>query len=79
MGGNEQKDIKEVFDSNYIAPLGAFVDRFEQAIKDYSHAPYALVLNSGTAALHLALRSLDINDGDLSIILFLLHLRLQSL
>ena len=65
MGGNEQKYIKEVFDSNYIAPLGAFVDRFEQAIKDYSHAPYALALNSGTAALHLALRSLDINDGDI--------------
>lgn len=65
MGGNEQKYIKEVFDSNYIAPLGAFVDRFEQAIKDYSHAPYALALNSGTAALHLALRSLDISDGDI--------------
>lgn len=64
MGQNELKYIKEVFESNYIAPLGEFVDRFEQAIKSYTNAPYALGLNSGTAALHLGLKSLRLNDGD---------------
>ena len=64
MGTNELKYINEVFKSNYIAPLGEFVDRFEQAIKAYTNAPYALALNSGTAALHLGLKSLGLNDGD---------------
>lgn len=64
MGGNEQKYIKEVFDSNYIAPLGEFVDRFEQSIKDYCQIQNALALNSATAGLHLALRSFGIKDGD---------------
>ncbi|ECC0418332.1 aminotransferase DegT, partial [Campylobacter jejuni] len=35
MGGNELKYIEEVFKSNYIAPLGEFVNRFEQSVKDY--------------------------------------------
>ena len=60
MGTNELKYINEVFKSNYIAPLGEFVDRFEQAIKAYTNAPYALGLNSGTAALHLGLKSLGL-------------------
>lgn len=64
MGGNELQYIGEVFESNYIAPLGAFVDRFEESIKNYTGAQNALALNSGTAAIHLALRVLGISDGD---------------
>jgi len=64
MGGNEQAYINEAFQSNYIAPLGHNVDLFEQQIKDYTGAKYALALTSGTAAIHLALRVLGIKDGD---------------
>ncbi|MCI6988927.1 MAG: DegT/DnrJ/EryC1/StrS family aminotransferase [Campylobacter sp.] len=64
MGGNELKYIKEVFDSNYIAPLGEFVDRFERSVEKYCSVKSALALNSGTAGLHLALRVLGIKDGD---------------
>ncbi len=64
MGGNEQEYIGEVFKSNYIAPLGAFVERFEADIKAYTKAKAALALSSGTAALHLALRVLGIGKGD---------------
>jgi len=64
MGGNEQKYIDEVFKSNYIAPLGAFVNRFEKSICDYTGTPNALAVTSGTAAIHLALRVLDIGKGD---------------
>ncbi|HEG0282014.1 TPA: UDP-N-acetylbacillosamine transaminase [Campylobacter coli] len=56
MGGNELKYIEEVFKSNYIAPLGEFVNRFEESVKDYAQCENALALNSATAALHLALR-----------------------
>lgn len=64
MGGNEQTYINEAFQSNYIAPLGHNVDLFEQQIKDFTGAKYALALTSGTAAIHLALRVLGIKDGD---------------
>ncbi len=50
MGGNELKYIEEVFKSNYIAPLGEFVNRFEQSVKAYSKSENALALNSATAA-----------------------------
>ena len=64
MGGNELKYIEEVFKSNYIAPLGEFVNRFEESIKVYTGAQNALAVSSGTAALHLALRVLGIEKGD---------------
>ena len=64
MSGKEQQYIAEVFESNYIAPLGAFVDRFEESIRDYTGAEHALALSSATAGLHLALRVLGIEDGD---------------
>lgn len=65
MSGKEQDYIAEVFKSNYIAPLGEFVTRFEESIKAYTHAPNALALNSGTAALHLALRVAGVEAGDI--------------
>ena len=64
MSGKEQGYISEVFESNYIAPLGAFVDRFEHSIRSYTGVPYALALSSATAGLHLALRVLDIGRDD---------------
>ena len=64
MGGNERRYIDEAFESNYIAPLGHNVDSFEEQIKNYTGAKYALALTSGTAALHLALRVLGIKEGD---------------
>ncbi len=65
MGGNELKYIEEVFKSNYIAPLGEFVDKFEESVKNYTGAKYALATSSGTAAIHLALRVLGIGKGDI--------------
>ncbi len=36
MGGNEEKYVREVFKSNYIAPLGEYVNNFEDSITSYS-------------------------------------------
>ena len=64
MGGAERSLIDEVFESNYIAPLGAAVSGFEADIRAFTQTPHALALSSGTAALHLALRVLGIKAGD---------------
>ena len=64
MSGKEQNYINEVFQSNYIAPLGAFVERFEKSVCEYTDVPFALATSSATAAIHLALRVLGISEGD---------------
>jgi len=64
MSGKEQAYIAEVFESNYIAPLGQFVNRFEESIEAYTGTSNALALSSATAGLHLALRVLGIGVGD---------------
>lgn len=64
MSGNELKYIEKVFESNYIAPLGEYVNKFEDSIKDYTNSKNALAVSSGTAAIHLALRVLGISKDD---------------
>lgn len=64
MSGKEQQYIAEVFESNYIAPLGAFVNKFEESIQSYTGTSNALALSSATAGLHLALRVLGVGAGD---------------
>ncbi len=65
MSGHEQKYIKEAFDTNWIAPLGANVDGFEQAIESYLNEDVNVAaLSAGTAALHLGLILLGVKAGD---------------
>lgn len=64
MSGKEQAYITEVFESNYIAPLGQFVNYFEKSVETYTGTSNALALSSATAGLHLALRVLGIGRGD---------------
>ncbi len=64
MSGREHMYVQQVFDSNWIAPLGPQVDAFEAEFAATVGAPYAVALSSGTAALHLALIHLGIGAGD---------------
>jgi dTDP-4-amino-4,6-dideoxygalactose transaminase len=64
MGGGEQKYIQEAFDSNWIAPAGNNINYFEQDLETYLGFGNVAVLNSGTAAIHLALILLGVQAGD---------------
>lgn len=64
MSGNEQKYIKEAFDTNWIAPLGPNVTAFENELAAYANVKGASVTSSGTAAIHLALDILGVKRGD---------------
>lgn len=64
MGGGELKYIREAFSQNWIAPLGPNVDSFEKEISKYLGVNDAAVLNSGTAAIHLALIILGVGKDD---------------
>lgn len=65
MGGTEIDYIQDAFDKNWIAPLGENVNKFEEAVKNYTGAKNALALSSGTAALHLALIESGVGEGDI--------------
>jgi dTDP-4-amino-4,6-dideoxygalactose transaminase len=65
MGGNEQSFVNLAFETNWVAPLGPNVNGFESDISAYlKQDVHAAVLTSGTAAIHLALRMLEVGDGD---------------
>jgi dTDP-4-amino-4,6-dideoxygalactose transaminase len=64
MGDDERRLLLEAFDSNWIAPLGEHVDRFEEEVAALAGVPHAAALSSGTAGLHLALHLLGVGRGD---------------
>ena len=64
LSGNERKYVNEAFDSNWIAPVGPHINSFEEKISKISNDSHVAVLNSGTAAIHLALILLDVRIGD---------------
>lgn len=65
MHGEEQAFVKEAFDTNWIAPLGANVDGFEKEMAQYLGIGHAAACVSGTSALHLALKLAGVKQGDI--------------
>jgi Predicted pyridoxal phosphate-dependent enzyme apparently involved in regulation of cell wall biogenesis len=63
--GFEMAYIKEAFSTNWIAPLGPNVNEFEKEFASKVGVRYAAALNTGTAAIHLALRAVGVGEGDI--------------
>ena len=64
MSDQERARLLDAFDSNWIAPLGPEVDAFERELAKRVGVHDAAALNSGTAALHLALILLEVGADD---------------
>ena len=62
--GNEKKYLDECIDSTFVSSVGAFVDRFERDIVEYTGARRAVVCVSGTNALHMALMLASVERDD---------------
>jgi len=65
--GNEQKYVLETIESTFVSSVGKFVDAFEEEIKKYTGAKYAVACVNGTAALHMALILAGVKRDDLVI------------
>jgi dTDP-4-amino-4,6-dideoxygalactose transaminase len=63
--GYEMQYVKEAFDTNWIAPLGENVNKFEEALATMVGSKSAAALSSGTAAIHLALKAAGVGEGDI--------------
>jgi len=64
---NEQKYVKEAFDSNWIAPVGPHINKFEEELSKVSDESNVAVLSTGTSAIHLALILLGVKRDDIVI------------
>lgn len=64
IGEAELEFVAEAFRTNWIAPLGPNVDAFECELAERVGVAHAAAVSSGTAAIHLALRLLDVGPGD---------------
>ena len=63
VGEEEVAAVREVLLSgNYVS--GAKVEEFEKKFAEYIGVKHAVAVNSGTAALHIALQALGIGKGD---------------
>jgi perosamine synthetase len=63
IGDREEELVLEVLRSGQLS-LGPMLPRFERAFADRLGVEHAAAVSSGTAGLHLALRSLDLEPGD---------------
>ena len=63
IGREELENIKKVFKTNWLG-MGSFVYEFEKKIERYLGVKYAVAVNTGTTAIHLALSSAGVGPGD---------------
>lgn len=64
MGGNELKFVQEAFETNWIAPVGPHITAFEAELAQCIGVAGCAAVSSGTAAIHLALIILGVQQGD---------------
>ena len=64
MSGREQPYLDEVFETNFVSPVGPMLTRFEEMFCAATNFRHAVAVVNGTAALHLALRCLGVKAGD---------------
>ncbi|RDU22105.1 DegT/DnrJ/EryC1/StrS family aminotransferase [Anaerosacchariphilus polymeriproducens] len=63
--GYEKKFVQEAFDTNWIAPLGENVNKFETELSSIVGSKDAAALSAGTASIHLALKAVGVEEGDI--------------
>lgn len=66
--GNELKYVTEAIEAGWVSTGGEFITRFENSIKDFVQCEYAVAVQSGTAAIHLALIACGVTRGDAVIV-----------
>jgi dTDP-4-amino-4,6-dideoxygalactose transaminase len=63
LGKEEEQEVLKVVRSRWLS-TGPVTERFEKAFSTYLGGGYATAVSNGTAALHLALKSLNLKEGD---------------
>lgn len=62
--GKEKEYVMDCIDTGWISWKGKYVPRFEKSFSDYIGMRYGVGVFNGTVALHLAMLTLGISEGD---------------
>jgi dTDP-4-amino-4,6-dideoxygalactose transaminase len=64
LAGNARTYVDDCFTTNFVSSVGPFVERFEKEFAAYVGSRFAVACATGTAAIHVGLRLLDVYQGD---------------
>ena len=64
LSGREKAYVVEALDTNWVSYVGPHVQKFEELLVTASGAPFAVAMNSGTSALHIALIQAGVGLND---------------
>jgi perosamine synthetase len=62
--GNEWPYVKECLDTGWVSSAGAYVDRFERQLAEFTGSRYVVAVVNGTAALHICLQLVGVKPGN---------------
>ncbi len=65
--GNDKKYVADAIDSTFVSSVGKYVDRFEEMMRQYTGASYAVATVNGSAALHMCLLLAGVKRDELVI------------
>ena len=63
LSGNEKKYLLECIETGWISSEGPFIKKFESEFASYVDRKYGIAVSNGSAALDIAFKALDIEDG----------------
>ena len=64
ISGHEMEYVADCLYSNWISSKGKYIDMFEQGFSRFCGCGHGITCANGTSALHLALASLGVGEGD---------------
>ena len=67
ISGNEWRYVKDCLDSGWISSAGAYVNKFEEVIQNYTGSKYAIACINGTAGLYVSLNLAGVSSNDIVI------------
>ena len=67
ISGNEWQYVKDCLDTGWISSAGAYVNKFEEAIQNYTGVKHAIACMNGTAGLQVSLNLAGVSSSDIVI------------
>lgn len=67
INGKEWQYVKDCLDTGWISSAGTYVNKFEEAIQNYTGAKYTIACMNGTAGLQISLNLAGVSRNDIVI------------
>jgi len=61
---HEKKNVKKCLDTGWLSSEGVYVKKFEENFSKYNNRKYGIAVSSGTAALEISIKVLNLKKGD---------------